>query len=295
MSSTSGVGEHNDKTLYKNPAGEVDEDLRFLVQDVRGRYGDLAIVDARFAPTFGASNISSGSNGNITITGANASVIPSSTAAPRGIYVIEAEPPDPKEASRPVIDANRSAMIYGDPAFVGFEGNGEVFFVSGQHGKKYNLLSDRDVQVNGTFINSPGTVTYLGDVGVTVRRNKIEYHVNGAPPTINDRNLNPGETVKMTKDSVSWDGNTLVITTKEYVFKISKHRLEVTTTAGGVFKDGVMPHGLLGQTADEDTNVRRAHDYQGSGAIDGSYTDYEVPDLFSTANKFNRFAYKVPA
>ena len=292
MSSTSGIGELKDKTLYRNAAGEVDEDLRFLVQDVKEKYGNVAIVDARFTPTFGANNIINGPGGNISISGVNASLIPSSGGVPSAIYVLEAEPPDPKEASRPVIDGNRSAMIYGDPLFVGFEGNGENFFINGQIGKSYDLLSDKGLQVNGTFVRSGGTVTYLGDVGVDIRRNKIQYFVNGDPPTINGRNLNPGETIKMTNDSVSWDGYTMIVTTKEYVFKISKHRLEVTTTAGGVFKDGVMPHGLLGQTADEDTNVRRANDYQGSGAIDGNYADYEVSSIFSTNDKFSRFGHK---
>lgn len=60
----------------------------------------------------------------------------------------------------------------------------------------------------------------------------------------------------------------------------------------GLLADGVMPHGLLGQTANEKHSKNFSgvgESKQGEGVIDGHYSDYEVSDLFADDFKYNRF------
>ena len=82
----------------------------------------------------------------------------------------------------------------------------------------------------------------------------------------------------------------LTVTTNEYEIKVSQYTIEVKTGANGVFTDGVMPHGLLGQTADENDIAQHGTGNNGEGAIEGVYTDYKVADLFSDDFKFNKYS-----
>lgn len=197
---------------------------------------------------------------------------------------------DPDCTSKPIIHANRKGKVYGDPIFEGFEGKGEYFNIRGKANRTYNLLSDKDIQVNSKFISAGGKETNLGDIGIKIRQHRIHFKDDSGTPSVNGVELAPGSIIVLDKgETIIWDGYNLRVITKEYRFKVSNNKLEVKTGSKGVFSDGVMPHGLLGQTADLDGIPRINYDtFQGEGVIDGTYHDYEVSDLFANNFRFNR-------
>ena len=288
---------HDLKIMTKNGTQEADEDLKFLLKDhFASRGNSIAYVDARFANSPDISSNVQALN-NPSVNEENLGLIMPDKGTPRAMYVIEGIQPDPMEAERPVIAANEVGSVYGDPYFSGFEGNGEGFLVSGEQGEIYNIFSDKEVQINGQFVDGGGPVTVLGNVGAKIRRNKIQYFVNGTPPMVNSREIKHDQTIRMGRDTAHWDAkkNLMTITTKEYVFKMTPGKVEVSINDQGVFKDGIMPHGFLGQTADADDEPKRItatnteETYQGVGAYPGTYKDYAVSDFFNTDDKFSSF------
>ena len=98
--------------------------------------------------------------------------------------------------------------------------------------------------------------------------------------------MKEGEEVKLSDGStVKWDGYNLEINTKEYNINIQDRKGYLDTSFkvndNGVFSDGVMPGGLLGQTADGNDDRRETTGLEGKGVIKGTPKDYEVPGLFS--------------
>lgn len=186
---------------------------------------------------------------------------------------------------RPIIAANRTGVVYGDPIF---QSNGGRFEVRGEANRIYNLLSDSNIQVNARFVPSGTEETNLGDFGVQIRNHRIEYR-NGGTVFFNGTQLFAGaEVVLENGETLEWTGRALTITTSEYNIKIKPNRIEIKTGQLGVFQDGVMPHGLFGQTIDLEGRPRNGTGIQGEGAIEGTYRDYEVQDLFSNNFRYNR-------
>ena len=194
-------------------------------------------------------------------------------------------PPEPAHGIGPIVAANRSGVVYGDPIF---ESNGGRFEVRGEAHRIYNLLSDRDIQINARFLPSGTVETNLGDFGIRIRNHRIEFRDEGRA-FINGIELHRGAEVTLeNEETLTWDSGNLTINTGEYNIRIKRNRIEIRTGELGVFQDGVMPHGLFGQTIDLEGRPRNSRGIQGEGAIEGTYRDYEVTNLFSNNFRFNR-------
>lgn len=191
--------------------------------------------------------------------------------------------------SQPVA-ANETGKIWGDPHFVG--GDGGKYDVQGQAGKTYNLLSDRGLQFNGTFgAWGNGGATVVKDTSINVAgpygQSQVKFGGDGKA-SVNGQQLQDGQTVRLADGgTATLKGNKLTVKTAEGYEIVQENKggyinADVKTGANGVAADGVMPHGLLGQTFDADNKARNGKTgagAQGEGAIDGNVRDYEVNGL----------------
>lgn len=203
----------------------------------------------------------------------------------------------------PVVAVNQG-RIWGDPHFVGADGG--KFDVQGEAGKTYNLLSDKNLQVNSTFVaGAPGT-TYMGQVGITMGQDKVEIGPKGALSINGQSDLADGSYLG---GRVFKDGNNISVKSNEYDMKFQTADKVVNSMdirSANANADGVMPQGLWGGTVDGDGMARNGDagkGMQGGGGINGrdgqvtqkgdqtSVKDYEVGGLFDTQfghhNKFN--------
>lgn len=226
----------------------------------------------------------------------------------------ESHPKLPEEIVSPPptpIKVKPGASIKGDPHFIGAEGG--KYDVQGEIGKTYNLLSDQGVQVNGTFgeWNVDGQGTIIKAVGITHGKNFIQIglegalEINGKPVTKDGSHLS-GAITKAANDIIFKGGEYELLITDDQVQ--GHHYLNIEFQSANVVADGVLPHGLWGQTADGDGKARdgdKGHYAQGGGAIegaDGTITKvgdkeaikvYEVKDLKDTTfRNNNRFSGK---
>jgi hypothetical protein len=212
------------------------------------------------------------------------------------------------DGSGNVVPVAADAQIYGDPHFVGAE-SGE-YDIQGKPDTTYNILSDKGIQVNATFHQwDDAGSTVMGAMGITLANkdggvDQIKIGKNGAL-TINGKAYKDdgayldGKVVK--------EGDNITITDEAYTLNVlAGAHLDIGFSADNVATDGIMPHGLWGQTADGD-GVRRDGDKgpgaQGGGAIELANGDisepgdttavtlYAVDGLFDTSfEHFNKFA-----
>ncbi len=197
--------------------------------------------------------------------------------------------------------------IKGDPHFTGAEGG--KYDVHGEHGKVYNILSDAGVQVNAQVSNW-GTkgATIMSTIAVVTNEHQVSFSregqltIDGNTVTGNGKHLD---------GAVELNGKELKIDTGEYAIALKANDnkngdyLNISFDSDNVAADGVLPHGLWGQTADGDGVARngdKGASAQGGGAIEdanGNLTQrgdtqahktYEVGSLFDTTfvnhNKF---------
>lgn len=194
--------------------------------------------------------------------------------------------------------------VWGDPHFVGADG--EKFDVQGEAGKTYNILSDKDLQVNAKFEEWGGKnsgATTIGELGMTIGKDQVKFDKNGEL-TINGEKAKDGTYLD---GAVTLKDGKLSVKTDEYSFDV-----EVQDNAGGdhlnienirsenANGDGIMPKGLWGGTVDGDGEARTGDSgrgAQGGGAIEEADGDisargdketvksYEVDDLFDTEFK----------
>ncbi|WP_020560095.1 hypothetical protein [Thiofilum flexile] len=193
--------------------------------------------------------------------------------------------------TRPVA-INNGAQVFGDPHFRGAEG--DTYDVKGDDNKVYNLLSDKGVQLNSTFKGN-----FMQDYGLTVGENQISFNKAGKL-MINGQEQKDGTYLD---GMVEKKGKTVKVKAGEYDLTLMTkgNYMDVAFASKNVAADGVMPHGLWGQTADGDGKKRVGKGNDGTGAIerlDGSmaqkgdktYQLYEVKDIFDTGfANFNRF------
>lgn len=213
---------------------------------------------------------------------------------------------------RPVA-ANETGKIWGDPHFVG--GDGDIFDVQGVPGKTYNLLSDKNLSYNGKFESwGGGGATVVGESAINVgseysgAHSVISFNKSGVAK-VNGQELKDGQTVQLADGGTATKkGNVLTVTTAEGYTIIQTAMAggyinsEVKTSSRGVNADGVMPGGLLGQTFDADSIAKRGKTgagAQGEGAIAGKVSDYETNlyalgkeqlDQYGNSNQDNRLA-----
>ena len=221
-----------------------------------------------------------------------------------------ADPDDPVVAG--------SGRIYGDPHFIGQDG--DRYDVQGEAGKTYNLLSDQGFQMNGRF-DAWGDkgATAVGAVGIVAGGDEVTVNKDGSV-FVNGRELADGEEVRLADGGyVKKDGNDITVVAGEYKVEFeAKGRgdnahLNMDVSTDDANSDGVLPHGLLGQTFDVDDDARRGdsgNGAQGGGAIErangeiserGDKTTvemYETAGLHDTEfggfNMFHRGGYEAP-
>ena len=209
-------------------------------------------------------------------------------------------PTQPQEPSG--FETTTQGRIWGDPHFVGAEGG--QYDVQGTPGTTYNLLSDRGLQMNGTFDQPRGNgATVMTDVGFTIGQDQVHADADG------DLTIN-GEVV--TEDGTYLNGalekagNQITVNTPEFEIGLTDQgaHFDATFDTADALTDGVAPHGLWGQTVDGDGEARngdKGGGAQGGGAIEGangitergdktSVELYEVNGLFDTNfQNFNRY------
>ncbi len=177
--------------------------------------------------------------------------------------------------------------IWGDPHFEHTDGEGvtDKYDVQGEAGKTYNLLSDQDLQVNGTFgqWKNSKTATVIKDLGITSGSDQIHIATDGTT-TVNGQEISEGHRCEIDGGFVEKKDGKIIIQTEEYKMEVDvrKDHLNIAFESDNVNADGVMPHGLWGQVANGDGEVDKGTGYQGEGVIEGTYKDYEVGGLFDT-------------
>ncbi len=193
--------------------------------------------------------------------------------------------------------------VWGDPHFVGADGG--KYDVQGEAGTTYNILSDRGIQFNALFDTwgSKQGATIVSDAGITVNGHQIQFAKCGTL-TVNGKVVGDGTHLD---GMLIKDGNTLKVSTDEYQIDLeavdSKY-LNFDFKSDNIIADGMMPHGLWGQSADGDGKARNGDTgagAQGGGAIEGltGMTDkgdksavslYETSGLWDTGfANFNRY------
>lgn len=214
-----------------------------------------------------------------------------------------------------------SGRIWGDPHFIGQDGG--KYDVQGEAGKSYNLLSDKNFQMNGRFDQYKNTdgLTVVGQVGIAAGTDQIEVNKDGSV-TVNGRALQPGQSVTLADGgSVSYDANGGGVSIKSGEWETDIQfrnkgngptaHLNIDVRTDNAVADGVRPHGLLGQTFDADDDARngdKGKGTQGGGAIEdanGSITErgdreaiglYEVDSVHDrNFTQFNHSAGEPPA
>ncbi|WP_020558678.1 hypothetical protein [Thiofilum flexile] len=191
------------------------------------------------------------------------------------------------------VTVGTGAQVWGDPHFTGAEG--DTYNVKGDEGKVYNLLSDKGIQLNSTFKGN-----LMQDYGLVIGDNEISFDKAGKLLINGEEQKEDG---KYLDGMVEKKGKTVKVKAGEYNLTLLTQGsyMDVKFASANVAADGVMPHGLWGQTADGDGKKRTGTDFDGTGAIerlDGSmakkgdktYQLYEVGSLFDVNfENFNRF------
>ncbi|AGT08872.1 VWD domain-containing protein [Paracoccus aminophilus] len=206
-----------------------------------------------------------------------------------------AGPAAPPQTPKPIAG---TARIWGDPHFIGADG--DKFDIQGEAGKTYNLLSDKGFQMNGTFEKwGNDGATVVGKVGITAGSNYVQVDKSGNA-TVNGKELKDGERVELRDGGFALrKGNEVTVQRGEWEVKFQTlgDHIDMDIKTENAIADGVLPHGLIGQTFDGDGQARRGDEgsgAQGGGAIaraDGSMSQagdkdavksYEVAALWDT-------------
>ncbi|MEB3286984.1 MAG: hypothetical protein VKJ04_05730 [Vampirovibrionales bacterium] len=190
----------------------------------------------------------------------------------------------------PPVAANERAKIWGDPHVIVADDKTETFesYNFSQVGL-YNVVKDQGVTVNTNLYqpNNQGNVSMADQYGFTLgngRTIKVDKNFNvevgdgqGGVIAMED-----GLTMDLGNgNSVSLNGSQLNVVTPEYDFKVTPDSwqnakyldLEMHSKSGGVFSDGVMPSGLLGETFDEDDIIEREPKLDVSAYVVGNLFD----------------------
>ncbi|WP_083915684.1 VWD domain-containing protein [Thiofilum flexile] len=220
-------------------------------------------------------------------------------------------PATPTPTPRPgtPVGTGVNAGGWGDPHFIGADGG--RYDVQGKVNTYYNLLSDAGFQMNAKFTSHRNAgATIMGEIGAVMGMDKVQFDKEGQL-TINGKVMQDGTYATSNGGSVTKKGKVVTLKEEEYTATITAKATNVTkyldfrVSSKDVAKDGIMPHGIWGQTADGDKKVRTGDTgagAQGGGVLeklDGTISKrgdketvklYEVGSLFDTSfTNFNRF------
>jgi len=206
-----------------------------------------------------------------------------------------------------IIDANEYGYMTGDPHFRG--GDGELYTIKGITGKVYSIVKDKGLEYDAKF----EAVNCWGNTGATGSAVKVAstcgkfssivyYDKNGCAKLVSIADGHSTEiTIQRGKSYQLADGGCvkfgqaygggcdgsqleerLIIKTKEGYTLTQVARADgyidsnFETGCKGVFTDGVMPSGLLGDTFDKDPAKRVATNDQGGGILNGTLCSYTL-------------------
>ncbi|KCV72364.1 hypothetical protein H696_01757 [Fonticula alba] len=189
-----------------------------------------------------------------------------------------------------------------DPHFMGF--NGADYYFEGEAGRSYNIVSDRDVQVNAQFTrlhNLKGT--YMGRVSILVGSHMIGFDPHfGA--YIDGESLADGASIEMSNVDIMYEvvdaRPRLTVRTPAWQF-VARAKIEKGLVAesyinlhASVVGMPTDPHGILGQTARfllEKRAPGSKPEQVRNFSVEGEEPDYELKDgLFGTDFTFNKFS-----
>ncbi len=214
---------------------------------------------------------------------------PTPTPAPTPAPVPNSAPtPCPAPAPSPVA-ADEQSTSGCDSQGVDADGGKHDFQKTGI----FNVLSDKGVNLNAQMIAGPGKTSLISQAGLVVGNRTINLNANGTVSVgyTDPANKSPevtladGQTMSLgNNNSISRNGDKVTITTGEYKITADLNRkyqgtpylnMDVWSKAGGVFSDGKMPSGLLGETFDHEDNDQKhikqnASDYARSGLFNSN-------------------------
>lgn len=194
--------------------------------------------------------------------------------------------------------------------------DGDKYTVSGQSGKIYNILSDKNLQYNARFSDTWGTGgNVMSEAGIKVGKDQLDLKTGqkpGTSPLLNGKPMKTGQTYNLDGGHAVWDGDNLVINTPDYQLSLRPFVSGYSkngntdfingeyTLKGNPMADGVDPSGLWGGTIDGDTNARgqnNALEFKnkngkvtlGSASNMNVVNQYKVSSLFANDFVFNRF------
>ncbi len=193
-------------------------------------------------------------------------------------------------ANGPVIAGE--GRIWGDPHFVGADGG--KYDVQGEAGKTYNLLSDRGFQMNGRFdkYDDKGA-TVVGQIGIRAGSDVVQVEKSGKV-SVNGQEVKDGETVLLADGGyVAREGKNITVTSGEWKVELQSQgdHLNMDVKTANANADGVMPHGLLGQSFDGDGKPRNGD--KGSGAQGGGAIETMANSFTKAGDKLTITNYEV--
>ena len=154
------------------------------------------------------------------------------------------------------VSADKQARAWGDPHIVGANGQKFEFQEEGT----YSLLDDSNTNVNCTTVKWDNGTTVINDVGIMAGDHKVQITAGGTV-MLNGQGieLKDGETVNLPNNiTITRQGNNYLVNGSEYNMTIENQgrylNVNANSTEKGVFADGVMPTGILGETFAPDNN-----------------------------------------
>ncbi len=213
-------------------------------------------------------------------------------------------PYPPTPTPTPPVAANEHARSWGDPHIEDADGGKYNF----HHPGIFNIVKDKDVQLNAKITASANNTAVNTEAGVTVGGRTVYVTADGTtkvgykdPNIVNaDVTLADGQTVLLDDGgSVSRAGNKVTVQTTEYKMQFDTNKdfngtkymdIDVWSKAGGVMTDGVAPSGILGETFDADSDQVTApkqdlDSYKEDSILQKSSTVSDLPDkLPNTGN-----------
>jgi hypothetical protein len=152
----------------------------------------------------------------------------------------------------------------------------------GQANATYNIVSDRDFQLNAQM--HPTNGNYMGSIGATVDTHRVQFDRSGQ--MMLDGTVRGNGTYDLGNgSSVVKNNNEVRIVTSEYQVRLQSNGgvVNITNiTSPNTNSDGVLPAGLLGGAMDGT---------QGDHATQAQVEQYRVSGLFDTSfannNQFN--------
>jgi hypothetical protein len=171
------------------------------------------------------------------------------------------------------VAANQRAGYWGDPHVLDPDSPSNDFIVTGAG--TYNLLKDKNVALSAEHKKYDNwQIEVTNQVNLALGDSNLVYNAYGEP-TLNGVKLEIGKLMNLPDgSSVNWNGSTLSVTNANYgeynldmTVQTSGHKnadgtnikyldTYVNSTDKGVFSDGVLPTGILGEGFDEDNLVR---------------------------------------